>query len=81
MTSPLIEQSPTWREALRRGDGLEVARDPDDGAQLWGVFAHIPEGGVEWVADFSTRAWAAAYATSVIDNYPNLGWHGVTVYE
>ncbi|MCG7911712.1 MAG: hypothetical protein JAY82_18255 [Candidatus Thiodiazotropha taylori] len=85
--------TPFWFQTIHSYDGLELAPvaeyegkesckfcervdDPKD-AQLWSVFGHLPEGGVECLEDFPTEREAFNFANSLLEIYTNLHKHGL----
>ena len=87
----VIDREPSWRETAERGDGLEVApcvivgdtierTTTAAGANFWSVYVHLPEGGVEWIADYDTQAGAVRFAESSVEDYPNLTKYGIAKY-
>lgn len=84
----VIDRAQDWRDTAERGDGLEVApcivvngvverQDTKIGADFWGVYVHLPEGGVEWIADYDNRIAAVRFAEIAVQDYPNLDKHGI----
>jgi hypothetical protein len=49
-------------------------------AEIWSVYGHIPEGGVECLEDFEDEAAALAFARTAVLHNPCLQKYGVTVY-
>ena len=85
---PVINTNPQWADFVRRGDGLEVApvvfgadfterTQTRSRADAWGVYVHLPEGGVEWIADYTEERPAYEFAEWLMETHPNLGWHGI----
>ncbi|MFI0460266.1 MAG: hypothetical protein ACH254_21990, partial [Candidatus Thiodiazotropha endolucinida] len=85
--------TPFWFGTIQSYDGLELAPvaeyedkegckfcervdDPKD-AQLWSVFGHLTEGGVECLEDFPTEREAIDFANSLLAIYTNLHKHGL----
>ena len=87
------EATPFWFETIHDYDGLELAPvaeyedkdgfkfcepvdDPQE-AKFWSVYGHMPEGGVECLEDFPTKARAEDFAGSLLSIFPNLHKHGL----
>lgn len=52
--------------------------EPED-AQLWGVYGHLKEGGIDSIEDFKTEEEANGFAELLIAAYPHLKTHGIAV--
>ncbi|MCB1094686.1 MAG: hypothetical protein KDN22_03810 [Verrucomicrobiae bacterium] len=46
-------------------------------ADLWSVFGHLVEGGLECFGDFPTEAEATSFALLVLNAYPHLNKFGL----
>ena len=86
----MIDRIAAWQDTAARGDGLEVGpcvNTPDScerihtaaGANLWAVYVHMPEGGVEWIADYDTAGEAQRFAESALAQFPNLAAFGLSL--
>ena len=84
----VIDRAQDWRDYAERGDGLEVApcifvgdtierQDTPGAADFWAVYVHLPEGGVEWIADYDSRYTALRFAERAVEDHPNLAKYGV----
>ena len=86
-----IDRAQDWEATAARGDGLEVApcilvgdtierQTKAAGADFWSVYVHLPEGGVDWIADYDNRVDAVRFAERAVEDYPNLNKHGIAKY-
>jgi hypothetical protein len=84
----VIDREQYWRDIAERGDGLEVApctivgdaverQTKAAGADFWSVYVHLPEGGVDWIADYDNRTDAVRFAEGAVADYPNLAKFGI----
>jgi hypothetical protein len=80
---------PSWAYDYTHYDGLEIgpvrfvsddeleACHPSQ-ADLWSVYGHLPEGGVEALEDFDTHVEAFNFAFACVENNESLHKHGLS---
>jgi len=85
--------TPWWMIKIRAFDGLEihpcqiVGRDPDgtlyweqcndEEAEVWSVYGHLLEGGIDCLEDYQTYAEAKTFAEELLKVYPHLQKFGL----
>jgi hypothetical protein len=72
-----IEVNPVAGWVDEDGDtNCNVCDEDDPNLEMWSVYLHLKEGGVEWIADCATKEDAYLIAEALERAFPQLNRHG-----